>query len=234
MIKIAICEDEPVYAESIKKIIEKSIDGEIICFGNGENLLQTMEKSFKADIYVMDIALPGKDGYHIASFIKQKDEDALIIFITNYDTYVHEGYEIGAFRYIRKSDMAERLPSALKNAVHIVNRKLSDKYLVIGSESKGKIKKVHLNSIILFERVSRHTEFKLLNGETMNDNRSLKDILELINDSRFVIAKKGVVINVNHVVGFNGEMAELTNDIKQHITRDNIKEIKLKVMGNWR
>lgn len=237
MITIAICEDENVYINTIKEIIKDKFDFSISDFTSGEELLEAFSANNSlADIYIMDIELPGIGGFDAACIIKQINSNAIIIFITNYDNYVFKAYEIEAFRYIPKSDMKDKLPKALESAIKKIekNKNELERYIVIGSQKRGLVKKVCINDIVSFEKILRHIEFRLISGETLSDNRSIKSVLAEINDDRFVLAKKGVVININYIVGFNGEMAILSDNTEQHISRDNLKAVKLRTLKNWR
>lgn len=235
MITVAICEDSSDFRHNIEGIICEKFNFNILTFSNGEALLNAFNNdNILADIYLMDIELPGINGYDTASKIKEKNNKAIIIFLTGYNDYVFQAYEIEAFRYISKLQVKEKLVEALEMAVKKIEADIKEhKYIVTKGYSKSIVRKVYINDIVFFEKVHRYIEIKLVNGETVIDTRSVKEILREINDDRFVFAKKGIVINVNYILGFDKEIAIMFGNVEQHITRDNIKEVRLKTLQNW-
>lgn len=45
------------------------------------------------------------NGLQTAEFIRQLDKNVILIFMTGYDKFVYQGYEVKAFRYILKINL---------------------------------------------------------------------------------------------------------------------------------
>jgi len=67
------------------------------------------------DVVVLDIAMPGLDGFHAASRIKASGSGARIVFLSNYsdDDFVLEGLGRGASAFVTKPRMAHDLVEAI-------------------------------------------------------------------------------------------------------------------------
>ena len=116
MITIAICEDEKKYAEYIRDFVAEVIpDVQITYFSDAENFYDSI-KHKKYDLYLLDIEMPKKNGIEIAREIRNYYKKTIIIFLTNYEEYVYDGYEVNAFRYIPKPLVKEKLKPALESA----------------------------------------------------------------------------------------------------------------------
>ena len=102
MIKVAICDDEKEYIDKISKIVSDIEDVKIYTYDSGYKILNILEEF---DIFILDIEMPGISGMNLAHIIREKRKEAIIIFLTNYDSYVFDGYEVGAFRYLSKVRM---------------------------------------------------------------------------------------------------------------------------------
>ena len=77
---IAICDDEKIICEQIGKLVKKQIpDCNIELFASGETLLKET-KIF--DIIFLDIQMDGINGIQTARMLRNKKEEALLIFIT--------------------------------------------------------------------------------------------------------------------------------------------------------
>ena len=100
MARILAVDDEKDIRDIIKKALEK--EGHVVtCLEN----VSEMEKMNIAvyDMILLDIMMPGKDGYIVCSEIRKK-VDCPILFITakTMDSDLEKGFFVGADDYIRK------------------------------------------------------------------------------------------------------------------------------------
>ena len=77
---------------------------------DGNQVLNAFEK-FVPDICVLDIMLPNKNGFELASEIRKKNQKVPIIFLTakTQTDDVVKGFKLGANDYIRKPFSMEEL-----------------------------------------------------------------------------------------------------------------------------
>ena len=68
------------------------------------------------DLVLLDIRMPGMDGIECASHIQKLDSAPAVIFITAYDAYACQAFELNAIDYLLKPVRAERLLRALEKA----------------------------------------------------------------------------------------------------------------------
>ncbi|MCI9083250.1 MAG: response regulator transcription factor [Lachnospiraceae bacterium] len=106
--KIAVCEDNVFEVKLIYRNLkfvlkDLAVAAEVMCFSNGEDLLDSVRKGEIYQLYVLDIMLgEGKNGISIAREICAWDERAQIAFLTGSREYAVEAFEIGAFHYLVK------------------------------------------------------------------------------------------------------------------------------------
>ena len=105
MVKIAIVEDEDLYADQLNEFINKYADEshEIIRqvrFYDGDEIAEKYDGSY--DIILMDIQMKFMDGMSAAQEIRKRDRNVIIMFITNRVDYAIRGYEVDALDYIVK------------------------------------------------------------------------------------------------------------------------------------
>ena len=117
--RIAICDDELRYRRMIhEKLLQDSIchdyEAEISEYASGAELLAAMERGYSADVFFLDIQMEGGDeGIRLGRALRRRGVDGLIVYITGFIDYVQIGYEVKAFRYLLKSQIAEGLPKVL-------------------------------------------------------------------------------------------------------------------------
>ena len=97
--KIAICDDQQIFIDRLKKLIT-SEETEIHIFHSGDELLNS---NLDFDIVLLDIEMPGTDGLGVAAKLYQKNRKTLLLFITSHREYSTKGYEFG------HSDMSSNL-----------------------------------------------------------------------------------------------------------------------------
>ncbi|WP_343208335.1 LytTR family DNA-binding domain-containing protein [Anaerolentibacter hominis] len=105
MLKIAVIEDEPHYSRELTSAILACTCPEqlkINCFVSGEAFLSSQWQETAYTAVFIDIELNGMNGMELARLLRQKGYQAMIVFTTNYEQYVYDGYEVEAFRYLRK------------------------------------------------------------------------------------------------------------------------------------
>ena len=79
--RIAICDDEKIFRDQIKKyILEVSSDSTIEEFTCGDDLA---DSDSNYDIIFLDIEMPGISGIETAEKLRENGSDADIIFLTS-------------------------------------------------------------------------------------------------------------------------------------------------------
>lgn len=116
---IGICEDEPLIAEKLKRMIneclcEKKQEAEIRIYLSGEELLK---EAGQLDAVFLDIWLDGMNGYEAGRRIRLENPDCRILMETGECEHFAEAFEIGALRYIRKPFEKEKIAEALEKVM---------------------------------------------------------------------------------------------------------------------
>lgn len=161
--KLFIAEDDKNLLEIYKSIFtndnSKQTDFyvEITLFNNGEDLLRTFKQFVKKNdpipLCILDIRLPGMDGYEIASKLREIDPKVIIVFVTGYtDKTSQELKDLLRYQYyfIRKPFMEEEILSLVDSLLNNWNQtsKLEKKSMEIieksNALSKSKLKFKHL------------------------------------------------------------------------------------------
>lgn len=104
--RIAICDDEKTYIEKLKNGINSlqthENEFEFSEFESGESFIEQFSKD-KYDLVILDIEMKDLNGLQTAEFLRQIDKNVILIFMTSFDKFVYQGYEVKAFRYILKN-----------------------------------------------------------------------------------------------------------------------------------
>ena len=122
MYKITILEDEQSQLDKLLGVLSRyrkenpSFEYSVDTYDRGINLLTSYKQD--ADILFLDIKVPDMLGMDVAKKIRLRDENVMIIFVTNLTQYAVEGYSVNAFDYILKplqyASFSAKLSRALK------------------------------------------------------------------------------------------------------------------------
>jgi len=114
MIRIAAVDDELHALKRFKRMVEKNSDIELCgLFETGEQLLAYL-KNHPLDAVFLDIEMPDINGLMLAQQILDLNENIDIIFVTAFNQYAVEAFELQAIDYIMKPMKKERLEKTMK------------------------------------------------------------------------------------------------------------------------
>lgn len=231
--KIVICDDEKIYVDKVyEKVKVYCNDDEVSCYENADMLLNDIENNaINSDIYIMDIEMDNINGLDIAKKIREKDTSALIIFLTNYDKYVYDAFEVKTFRYIPKERIDEKLPQAIKDAVVRIKERNS-KNIYVGVSGRV-IRRIELDEIVFIEKYQKNIIFNLLDKSTVRERTTLKNIYTELDSDKFIFINKGIIINLKNIKYLDGLRIVMENDVECYISRDRLKEVKDKITNFW-
>lgn len=120
--RILYIEDEPFLAQIVKESLE-SRDFMVTMVSDGMEVLDAFQE-YAPDICVLDVMLPGKDGFSIAHEIRQQHATIPIIFLTakNQTEDVIKGFQAGGNDYLRKPFSMEELIVRIQNLLKLSAR----------------------------------------------------------------------------------------------------------------
>lgn len=107
MVEIAVCDDETRFAVLIEKLLEKiakknRVKINIEVFTDGFDIVREIKKGYCFDIIYMDIEMKGKNGLEAAKEIREIDKVALLIYVSNYESYMAETFDYRPFQFLVK------------------------------------------------------------------------------------------------------------------------------------
>lgn len=155
MLRIAVCDDDKDAVQIHKGIVEDCLRqygsiGEIAAYTSSDNLLYDItEDSFFFDLILLDIEMPGSTGMETAEKIKPFLPNVKIIFITSHIEYAIDAFELSIFRYVPKNEIEKRLPSAIRDAVKLIELEEGKTYTI---RTNSRLEKIPCREIYYIER----------------------------------------------------------------------------------
>ncbi len=177
--KILYVEDEPFLGRIVKESLE-SRDFVVEMTDDGANAISLFNK-VQPDLCVLDIMLPGRDGYTIAADIRKLKADIPIIFVTA-KTQTHDllkGFESGGNDYIKKPFSLEELMVRINNLLRLSRSKslISEEPLAFGNcqfmplryelKVNGNTRKLSHREATLLQLLIAHQNIPVLRKEVL-------------------------------------------------------------------
>lgn len=216
--KIAVCEDEKEIAAQLSGIVsdclnELKADADIDIFFSGKEF-ETSGNVY--DLLFLDCRLSDCNGIDLAKRLRNSGRKTAIIFVTAYEEYVYESFEVNAFRYLLKPIEKETLRKAVK-AFYTVYKE--DSYLTIPTGKK--IIQISLDRVMYIEAGEKHSLVRTLDG-TYDSIKSITDYQEEIDSFRFFRTHRSFLVNMKYITEVENNVITLTNGEKVEISRRNL------------
>ncbi|MBS1825146.1 MAG: response regulator transcription factor [Acidobacteria bacterium] len=119
MIRILIVEDQYFARLALRTVIDGREDMTIVAETQSGFESVRLYRQHKPDVVIMDLRLPGMSGFDAIRAIRDSDETARIVVLSNYEGSedVHRALEAGAVAYLTKDASAEELVQAIESAM---------------------------------------------------------------------------------------------------------------------
>ncbi len=212
-IKTVIIDDEPLARKGLSIRLQEYPELDVIGeANNGQNAFELI-KAMKPDLVFMDIQMPVMNGFQVLSALEQNGIPLpIVIFVTAYDQYAIQAFDVHALDYLLKPVEDSRL----KEAVDKVNSYLMDK-----EDVKHKQKLVGLMSEFTGDDCESILR-RLATGEVVNSNRF----------SEFLSIKDGGEVtrvrikSIFWIDAAGDYMCVHSSDGQTHIMRKTMKELE--------
>lgn len=193
----------------------RGIHSDFTEFENGEDfLLASKERPFT--VLFLDIYMNGANGIEIARELRKSDTSCLLIFTTTSTDHALEGFQVRAMHYLVKPYHENEI-SALTDEIlsRIPN---SGKYIDV--KINGSNIKVPFQSMIYAEHFSHMIHIYTTNKKELITRQSFESFLSTLKmDTRFYQCNRGIVINLDHALDFDGTVFTLDNGNQIPVSR---------------
>lgn len=207
MLRIMICDDSDAYAAYLRSGIRAILkDAAINTYTAAEQIPDAVLQS--CDIAFLDIDFAGKDytGLDIAAKLRAFRPSAVIIFVTNYIEYAPEGYEVGAFRYLLKSETERKLPLYLSQAM----AQMASGREVLTIRANGELTDIPLSEILYIES-DQHMVIVHTARRDHSYYATLTELEEKLSDRGFLRIHKSILVNMRHLKRYQSQQAVLSD-----------------------
>ncbi|MBO4456533.1 MAG: response regulator transcription factor [Butyrivibrio sp.] len=241
MIKIAICDDDIKLSGKLETLLNseclaRGIRPEIDVYYDGTPLARNVIKGDRYSIIFMDIEMKELDGITTARMIRTIDRDSLIIYVSSYESYLKELFEVEPFRFLSKPIDEKIFKKYFSQALSKIDK--AEGYFQYTYNRK--VKKTSINNIVYFESKNRVITIHFNDGTSDIFYGKLNDIQKELECSRhcFFRIHQSYLVNYKYVCRMNYSSMTITYDGKEFclkISENRQKEVRkrlVEMVGN--
>lgn len=224
MIRTMIVDDERLARQEIKRLLESFSEIEVIAeSGVVDEALDIIEKE-KPDLLLLDIQMPGKTGFELLDELNGPTPE--VIFITAYDEYALQAFEVNALDYLMKPVDKNRLRDSILKVSKRVDdrresRRVSDEAETLSIKDQVFLKDgdkywfVELSKVRLFESEGNYVRV-YFDDQRPLILKSLNGLTERFNEKYFFRASRKHIVNLKWIdkveTWFNGGLLVILKD----------------------
>jgi len=242
-LRTLIVDDEAPARERLKRLLAQNDAVELIGEAeNGKRAVEMIEER-NPDLVLLDIQMPELDGFEV---IKMLTRPPLIIFVTAYDQYAIQAFEVNALDYLLKPFTRVRLDRAIERANQEFSKKADfttkidalfqtlnrqKRYLErVAVRHEGRIFVIPVNEIdwISAEEGAIYLHTK---DRRYLVNYTLDELDSRLSPRAFFRAHRSAILNLNRVKEvipwFAGSYrVRLSSSVEIDISRNRVKELR--------
>lgn len=112
-LRTVVVDDEQLARDELCFLLQQMGGVEVVGqAGNGVEALRVIEES-QPDLVMLDVQMPGLTGFEVARRVLQAGVGSQLVFVTAFDQYAIDAFEVNAVDYLLKPVEAERLGVAV-------------------------------------------------------------------------------------------------------------------------
>lgn len=211
LLKILIVDDEPEACELLKYMLQDQNGIKIVGTAGNVDQAENLLHSRRPHLVLLDIQMPGKDGFHFIEQVHQSGLEPGIIFVTAYEHYAIQAIRNSVFDYIMKPVRQDELNSAVlrfrESRKKNLRQDLSQLIKTLRENAPGKVKLntrsgyilINPQEVVYCQADGNYTHIQLVSGVQEITTQNLGAIEELLKGSSYFRASRSYLLNLKYL-----------------------------------
>lgn len=205
-----------------QQLVKRGVHAELTEFENGESFLKAAKERPFAVLF-LDIYMDGANGVEIARELRKSDPDCFLIFTTTSTDHALEGFKVRALHYLVKPYSEKDISDLIDEILSRIP--VSGKYIDI--KVNGSNIQVPFRSIVYAEHFSHMIHVHTSKARELVTRQSFEAFNALLKmDPRFYQCNRGIVINLEHAVDFDGTVFVMDNGNQIPVSQKLVKNAR--------
>ncbi len=232
MLRIAICDDESKFTRKLETLVlqesqKLGIRADTDVFSDGKTLLKSFQNGDHYELIFIDIEMEQVDGITAARRIREIDRTVLLVYVSGYDKYLKELFEVEPFRFLSKPLNHAQFDRYFKEACKRINETEVFYQFTFNKE----IRKISVKDIVYFESNNRIVYIHLKDGTNEYFYGKLNNVEKELAASRqyFLRIHQSFLVNYDYIIKmnfFNITINYARKKMELKISEDRQKEVR--------
>ena len=229
MVSILICDDDLEFTKLLKREVRRVLvnseyadfDFTVVTTCNPRKALSyCLENSVQ--IILLDIDMPGLNGFDIATVLKETRNKSFLLFISGFDYLVYTSFRFKPFRFIRKAELNRELQEAILSALRELLTEQG--FLILSNRYHNK--KLFFSDIIYMESRKNYVELIDINGDRYQYRSTMNAMEVNLSGYDFIRIHSAYIISMKRVMSLHADVVTLQNGQKLPISRKYISSVR--------
>jgi DNA-binding LytR/AlgR family response regulator len=168
------------------------------------------------------------DGMQLARYIRKTDQNMILLFITAFNDFISDGYDVSALNYLQKAVQPDRLWHELDKAA-LIHRRLEEESLVIRT-ADGFVR-LPLHSILYIDMQNHYAAVHAHSG-TRSTRMTIDEFLGIL-PCIFVCCHRSVIVNVLKINILRKNFAILSDETNLPISRSRYANVRTEYLKHF-
>jgi len=198
LIKIAICDDEPLMAQEITDHLSKYMAKKHIpsyCINSFLSGCSLLESDCDFDLIFLDIQMEQPDGMETAKMLRQRENHSLLVFVTVLKECVFDAFEVEAYDYLIKPLDSGHFRRTMDRVIKAL-KQTTAKNIIVRRGTSCEV--IPLAQIIYCEVQGRKIYIHQSDGNIIDYYEKLDDFERRV-DGRFFRCHRSYLVNLEYV-----------------------------------
>lgn len=214
MMRVAICDDLQQQCDEIEGIwkdcVDENFSYKVESFLSAEALLQAYQQGCRFDLLILDIKMDKINGMEAARQIRILDQTVKIIFLTAYDQYMRDAFDVSAMHYLDKPVDAVKLKTLFRQVIRAYQDAHYAVHIpVINADGMEETVKLFTSEIMYCESYNRKVTVRLTSGEVYITRLKLGQLEQELRSRNFVRIHMSFLVNIKYMRRINRQQVVL-------------------------
>lgn len=256
--RVAIVDDEPLARESLRRLLAEDPEIEIVAECGDGRAAPNVLREARPDLVFLDVRMPGADGFEVLARLAPH-ERPLVVFVTAFDRYALQAFEVHAVDYLLKPFDDQRFYAALARAKETLrrervvdaSRRLADLLEAVGPAGAshastpqgpipripvphaGRVELVDVDEIVWIEAAGQYVRLHTTGGRVHLLRDSLASLGERLDPARFLRVHRSAIVALDRVRRLDrtpgGGRVLLDDDEWVPVSRSHVAELRARL-----
>jgi len=232
-LRVVLVDDEAPARDRLARLLESCENAQLVgqC-DDGSGLVELCSRE-QPDLVLLDVEMPGADGIELARHIKALQQPPEVVFVTAFENYAVDAFDVRAADYLVKPVRRERLEAAL-DRVRARSRK-GELEPILVARLGDRITRIPVGEIRALIAEDKYVSVHSVGGVALVENSLVQ--LESRFEGRLLRVHRNALVSRRHLRSLyrdadGSERVEVDEvDVRPEVSRRNLPEVRRVLRG---